>query len=325
MVESSTAGVATTASAQELLPKDNATRRTPHAVRAKRRLRPTNAAVYLAMVLLFVLLGAVNYQSNAAYLVLAVVSSTAVMSLLHAWRNLNGVRIIPGRTFPVFAGESLRAQVLIEAGERDRWALVVDAPEVPESDGVPIVHLPPDGSTTIELVLPGRRRGRHTLQRARLSSVHPLGLLAVLNDVPATWSWVVYPAPLAGGQESDRGGDDDLDGARSGSTGDFHGHRPYQPGEPHRRIDWRAVARGRPLLLKDYTLGGTSECWIDWEDDRIADVEIHLSVLCARVIAAERQGRRYGLRLPGRTVDLGQGEDHRHMCLEALALFEAKS
>jgi len=276
------------------------------------------------MVLLFVLLGAVNYQSNAAYLVLAVVSSTAVMSLLHAWRNLNGVRIIPGRTFPVFAGESLRAQVLVEAGERDRWALVVDAPEVLEGDGVPIIHLPLGGSTTIELVLPGRRRGRQTLQRVRLSSVHPLGLLAVMNETQATWSWVVYPTPLAGGQNPDRGGDDHLDGARSSSTGDFHGHRPYQPGEPHRRIDWRAVARGRPLLLKDYTLGGTSECWMDWEDDAITDVEIHLSVLCGRVVAAERQGRRYGLRLPGNTIALGQGDDHRHACLEALALFEAK-
>lgn len=275
------------------------------------------------MVLLFVLLGAVNYQSNAAYLVLAVVSSTAVMSLLHAWRNLNGVRIIPGRTFPVFAGEPLRAQVQVEAGERDRWALVVDAPEIVEGDGIPIVHLTPDGHATVELVLPGRRRGRHTVQRARLSSVHPLGLLAVMCEVPATWSWVVYPAPLPGGQESDQGGDDHLAGARSSSTGDFHGHRPYQPGEPHRRIDWRAVARGRPLLLKDYTLGGTSECWINWDDDHIADVEIHLSVVCGRVLAAERDGRRYGLRLPGRTIDLGHGDDHRHACLEALALFEA--
>ncbi len=313
MVESTT---------QQPLTHDNAAHRTPHAARIK-RLRPTNAAVYLAMVLLFVLLGAVNYQSNAAYLVLAVVSSTAVMSLLHAWRNLNGVRLIPGRTFPVFAGEPLRAQVRVEAGERDRWALVIDAPEIPDSDGVPIEHLPPDDSTTIELVLPGRRRGRQTLTRARLSSVHPLGLLAVMHETEATWSWVVYPAPLAGGQDPDGDGDDHLAGVRRSNTGDFHGHRPYQPGEPHRRIDWRAVARGRPLLLKDYTLGGTAECWIDWTDDVIADVEIHLSVLCGRVVAAERQGRRYGLRLPGRTIELGHGVDHQHICLEALALFEA--
>lgn len=303
---------------------NNLAPRTSHLAPLRRRLRPTSTAVYLAMVLLFVLLGAVNYQSNAAYLVLAVVSSTAVMSVLHAWRNLSGVRLTPGRTFPVFAGEPLRAQALVEAGERDRWALVVDAPEVAEDDGVPIAHLPPGGSTTIELVLPGRRRGRYSLHRARLASVHPLGLLAVMSESPASWSWVVYPTPLGGGQDPEGGGDDYLAGVRSSNTGDFNGHRPYQPGEPHRRIDWRAVARGRPLLLKEYTLGGTSECWIGWQDDAIADVEIHLSVLCGRVVAAERQGRRYGLRLPGCSIPLGQGDDHRHACLEALALFEAK-
>ena len=322
MVESSTATIATTASAQEPLAQDSAARRTPHAVPIKRRIRPTNAAVYLAMVLLFVLLGAVNYQSNAAYLVLAVVSSTAVMSVLHAWRNLNGVRLTPGRTFPVFAGEPLRAQALVDAGDRDRWALVVDAPEVAEDDGVPIAHLPAAGSTTIELVLPGRGRGRHTLHRVRLASVHPLGLLAVMSESQASWSWVVYPTPLGGGQDPDGGGDDHLAGVRSSNTGDFNGHRPYQPGEPHRRIDWRAVARGRPLLLKEYTLGGTSECWIAWQDDTITDVEIHLSVLCGRVVAAARQGRRYGLRLPGTRIAPSRGETHQQLCLRTLALHD---
>jgi uncharacterized protein (DUF58 family) len=291
----------------------------------RRRVRTTNTTWYLVMVLLFVLLGAVNYQSNAAYLVLAVVGATAVMSLLHAWRNLQGVRLVPGRTFPVFAGEPLRAQVQVEAGGRERWALVIDAPEVEEDDGVPVPYLPTEESTTIELVLPPRRRGRHTLERIRLASVHPLGLLAVMHEVPAQWTWIVYPTPVVGSHERDHNGDDHLAGGRSSSTGDFHGHRPYLLGEPHRRIDWRAVARGRPLLLKDYTIGGAAECWIDWDDDRIGDTELHLSVLCGRVVAAERQGRRYGLRLPELTIPIGQGDEHRHACLEALALFEVRT
>lgn len=289
-----------------------------------RRIRTTNATWYLVMVLAFVLLGAVNYQSNAAYLVLAVVSATAVMSLLHAWRNLHGIRVYPGETFPVFAGEPLRTRVRVEAGTRERWALVIDAPEVDEDDGVPVPHLPASGAASVELVLPPRRRGRHTLTRVRLASVHPLGLLAVMVELPVQWTWIVYPVPIAAGHEIDQGGDDHLAGARSSSTGDFQGHRPYQPGEPHRRIDWRAVARGRPLLVKDYTLGGVAECWFDWADDRIADDELHLSVLCGRVVAAERQGRRYGLRLPGLTIPPGHGHEHRHACLAALALFEVR-
>jgi len=291
----------------------------------RRRIRPTNATAYLALVLLFVLLGAVNYQSNAAYLVLAVVTSTAVMSLLHGWRNLNGVRIEPGRTFPVFAGEPLRAQVTLAGNGRERWALMVDAPEVAEDDGVPLTYLAADGTSTVDLVLPGRRRGLQVLNRVRLASVYPLGLLAMTIEIPVTWTWVVYPTPLAGGQDAEGGGDEDLSGSRSAGFGDFNGHRPYQPGEPHRRIDWRAVARGRPLLVRDHSIGGASDGWIAWEDDPIADVEVHLSVLAGRVLAAEQHGQRYGLRLPGVILTQDQGPEHQHACLRALAFFTAST
>jgi uncharacterized protein (DUF58 family) len=277
------------------------------------------------LVLLFVLLGAVNYQSNAAYLVLAIVSSTSVMSLLHAWRNLDGITLTPGRTFAVFAGEPLRAQVTLTAGGREHWALVVDAPDVVEDDGVPVAYLPAAGSATVELVLPTRPRGLHHIGRVRVASVHPLGLLAVTIEVPTVWSWVVYPKPLAGESSVEQAGDETMPGSRRSGHGDFAGHRAYVPGEPHRRIDWRAVARGRPLLVKDYASGGSSEGWIAWDDDPIPDVEAHLSVLAGRVVEAEQQGQRYGLRLPDLTIPQSHGEEHYHACLRALGLFGVRS
>ena len=292
--------------------------------RSKQRLRLTNASLYFALVMVFVLLGAVNYQSNAAYLVFAVVVSTAVVSVLHAWRNVRGITITPGRTFAVFAGESLRAQVTLIGSRRDSWALIIDAPDVAEDDGVPLEHLPADAAVSTELVLPGRRRGLHTLDRVRLASVYPMGLMTAMLEVPATWTWVVYPSPLGGGSEGEPEGDEHLVGVRSGATGDFYGHRTYQPGEPQRRIDWRAVARGRPLMVKDYAINGVSDGWIDWNDDRIADVERHLSVMAGRVLAADRIGQRYGLRLPERTIEMNSGVEHYHACLSALALYQAK-
>ncbi len=293
--------------------------------RLKQRLRLTNASLYFALVMVFVLLGAVNYQSNAAYLVFAVVVSTAVMSVLHAWQNVRGITITPGRTFAVFAGESLRAQVTLIGSGRDSWALVIDAPDVAEDDGVPLEHLPAGAAVSMELVLPGRRRGVHTLDRVRLASVYPMGLMTAILEVPAAWTWVVYPSPLAGGGGGEPQGDEHLIGIRSGATGDFHGHRAYQPGEPQRRIDWRAVARGRPLLVKDYAVNGVSDGWIDWNDDPISDVERHLSLLAGRVVAADRIGQRYGLRLPERTIGLNSGVEHYHTCLNALALYQVKA
>jgi uncharacterized protein (DUF58 family) len=292
--------------------------------RSRRRIRPTNATWYLLLVLFFVLAGAVNYQSNAAYLVLAVVVSTAVMSVLHAWRNLDGLTLTPGKTFAGFAGEPLRAHISLSAGGREHWALEIDVPEVADDDGVPVAHLRAGCSTTIELVLPARSRGRHFVRQVRVASMHPLGLLAVMSDVPTGWSWVVYPKPVFGGRRFMEAGDEQTAGLARVGQGDFAGHRTYVPGEPHRRIDWRAVARGRPWLVKEYTSGGNDQGWIAWDDDAIPEVELHLSVMAGRVIEAERQGQRYGLRLPGLTIAQNQGDDHYHACLQALGLFEVR-
>ena len=52
-------------------------------------------------------------------------------------------------------------------------------------------------------------------------------------------------------------------------------------------------------------------------------LEQRLSRLAGWVLAAERAGALYGLRLPGTEIQPGHGETHRAACLEALALHEA--
>ena len=49
--------------------------------------------------------------------------------------------------------------------------------------------------------------------------------------------------------------------------------------------------------------------------------EARLSRLTAWVLAAHRAGAAFGLRLPGLEIALAQGEAHRRVCLEALALW----
>jgi hypothetical protein len=76
------------------------------------------------------------------------------------------------------------------------------------------------------------------------------------------------------------------------------------------------------LLTKQFSDGETREQWLDWEDLQGLDSEERLSQLCRWVIDADAAGCRYGLRLPGTRFDIGLGTDHKHRCLEALALFE---
>ena len=52
-------------------------------------------------------------------------------------------------------------------------------------------------------------------------------------------------------------------------------------------------------------------------------LEQRLSRLAGWVLAADRAGAHYGLRLPGVEIAPGRGDAHRAACLQALALHQS--
>jgi uncharacterized protein (DUF58 family) len=283
----------------------------------------TSACFYLVVVLGFVLLGAINYQSNSAYIVVALVLSTAVMSVVHAWKNIRALRLVAGQAFPAFAGEPLRAHATIIAGGIPSVALVCDAPDIAEDDGVNIEHLGAQQSHCVTMVLPGKNRGLHQVRRLRVASLYPMGLIFAQAEFVIDWQFIVYPTPLIGGELAIDAGEGQGDGQRLGSTGDFHGHHLYQTGESQRRVDWRAVARGRPVLVKEFVSSSIHDCWIDYDRFPGVPLEQRLSLMCGHIISFEQAGQRYGLRLPGIILEPNHGETHYHACLKALALWSS--
>ncbi len=285
------------------------------------RIKLTSACFYLVVVLGFVLLGAINYQSNSAYIVVALVISTAVMSIIHAWKNIRALGVVAGQAFPAFAGEPLRANATVTANRFPSVALVCDVPDIAEDDGVTIPQLGALQSQQITLVLPGKQRGLHHLRRLRVASLYPMGLVFVQAEFFVDWQFIVYPTPLISDDLAHDTGDGQGEGQRLGSNGDFHGHHLYVPGESQRRVDWRAVARGRPILVKEFVSGSLQDCWIDYDRFPGVPLEQRLSLMCGQIISFEHTGQRYGLRLPGILIEPNQGEMHYHACLKQLALW----
>ena len=76
---------------------------------------------------------------------------------------------------------------------------------------------------------------------------------------------------------------------------------------------------GGELLSRDSTASSHRELWLAWQACSPLPAEARLSRLAAWVLAADRAGARYGLRLPGRELPPGVGDAHKRACLEALA------
>jgi uncharacterized protein (DUF58 family) len=225
----------------------------------------------------------------------------------------------------VFAGSDAEVSVEItNSSRRDRHALEL---VVNKMEPYYIASIPGHGgSAPGRLLVTTTARGEHPLPRITLRSVYPLGLFEGRQyRAPAGKPLLVYPAPrgnlpLPRGESLSR-----LELAAAGPGGeDYAGSRPYRIGESQRHVDWRAVARGQPLLLKQFVGTGGQRVWLDWSAvAALPDSEARLSQLCRWIVEAEREGAQYGLRLPGFEAAPSHGDSHQHYLLRALALFDA--
>jgi uncharacterized protein (DUF58 family) len=288
---------------------------------------PTRAVITLGLILLAMWYAAVSQNNAMAYLLLFFLSSLAVLSMNYTHFNLVGLRLNVLRVAPVFAGSLAEVPIeLVNPTRRERRTLDV---ALDPADPWFIASIPSRGGTAQASVkFPTSIRGEHPLPRLLLRSIYPLGLFEGRQyRTPADAVVLVYPAPrgtlpLPRGESLSR-----VELAAAGPGGDdYAGSRPYRVGESQRHVDWRAVARGQPLLLKQFVGTGGQRVWLNWADvSGLPDVEAKLSQLCRWIVEAEREGFQYGLRLPGFEVSPSRGDRHRHHLLRALALFQSPS
>src|SRR5688500_9890592 len=69
---------------------------------------PTRAAVGFGVAIVLMGLGSINYALSLGFILTFLLASLTISAMLHTWRNLAGLRVAPGKTAPVFAGETAR-------------------------------------------------------------------------------------------------------------------------------------------------------------------------------------------------------------------------
>lgn len=283
---------------------------------------PTRAGLLFALTLILMLVGSINYSLSLGYGLTFLLAGTGIVSILHTWRNLAHIELRPGRTEPVFAGDRARFSVMVSnPGRVARLSLAL---QFPGSDAV-VFDAAAGGETEVRIRLPAVRRGVFRPGRFRLFTTYPIGLFHAWANVELDMACMVYPrpevrlAPLPEAQSADGQG-----AAIGKGEEDFAGLREYRAGDSPRRIAWKAVAHGEAIVTKLFA--GTvspAQLWLDYAEIPAGlGVEQRLSRLTRWVLQAHIGGLRYGLRLPGRQLDLASGEPQKTQCLDALALFQ---
>ncbi|MEO0002822.1 MAG: hypothetical protein RLZZ22_514 [Pseudomonadota bacterium] len=295
---------------------------------------PTRAGLMLALTLLVMLVGSINYQLNLGYLLTFLLAGCAAVALHLTHANLNGLRLQLRAGEPVHAGQAaLLTVTLHNPGRRARYGLALGwlGPGMTEHGDPPSVDwsdLPAQSQATRQLRCTLLQRGRHALPALQIQGRFPLGIFRA-------WCWwrpaalqLVYPAPEvpapplpapSGQRESP------TRTARNGNSDEWEGLRPWRRGDPLKWVAWKKVAQqaaseSAPWISREFNLPPDGRCWLDQAQTGLADTERRLSRLCAWVLAAEARGLDYGLRLEQLEIAPDHGPAHRLRCLEALAL-----
>jgi len=285
---------------------------------------PTVSFAGLLFVLAAMWYAASSQNSPAVYLLLFALTAVFLVSIPHTLINLAGITIALESAKPAFAGQEVSLPVEIMNASRATRNGIDLALSGPGKKRKRIDRIPAGKAARVTLRFPARQRGAHKIGTLCLTSVYPLGFVRVLKKFATSQTYLVYPKP-AGELALP------LHRARSphsrpqadfGEGDDFAGVRAYAPGESQRHIDWKAVARGQPLMTKQFAAEAEGSVYLDFSALRFADVEGRLSQLALWVIEAERARRPYGLRLPSTEIPPAVGESHFHQCLRALSRFQ---
>lgn len=282
-------------------------------------IMPTRSGLIFGGTLIAMLIGSINYNNSLGFILTFTLVGLGLVAILHTFRNLFRTTLHVKHAMPIYAGGIAHFSLTLsgESGDGRRAIEVVTRTGVVRG-----VDVAKEGATIVDLAQQYNRRGLHHLNRMTLRSIYPLGLFRAWAPVNIDAHVVVYPSPIAAGPLPERaeGGDST---AMMSATGDddFHSMRPYQEGDSLRRVHWKGVAKGQAMMSKQYGGGCAKEVWLDWYQLPQMGVEERLSRLCQWVLDADAAGFAYGLSIPDRRIENGQGEAHKAACLEALALF----
>ncbi|WP_256775754.1 MULTISPECIES: DUF58 domain-containing protein [unclassified Stenotrophomonas] len=278
---------------------------------------PTRFGLFVAALLAAMLLGALNYNNNPAMLLALLLATVAIASTISAHLQLSDLQIDAVSAEPVHAGQPMRLRISLSRRDaRARRGL-----EVAHAQAVAFGHLIDSEQIEVDLMLPTERRGWLDLERIRISTTQPLGLVRA-------WSWVwpdapllVYAAPATQAPPLPESGGDPLHTRVRANGDELHQLRPYRAGDPQRSIAWKHSARRDTLLVREYEQAVGVDVLLDWRQLSSLPVEARIARLARWVDVAERDGRRYTLQLPGQPVlGPGNGSAHHHLCQRALAL-----
>jgi uncharacterized protein (DUF58 family) len=286
---------------------------------------PTRGGLAFGLTLLVMLLSSINYQLNLGDVLTFLLAGSGLVSIHMTHGTLRGLTLRLRPAAPVFAGEAAQIEVVLSNPGSARHGLGVHFRDLRHSRGRAWCDVPAQGQASAHLSIVPPTRGWHAVPTLIVETRFPFGLFRAWTLWRPAGRVLAYPraeqpAPQLPTAQSAPG---DAVHARQGEGSELDGVRAWRRGDSLRQVAWKKMARSGQLVSRENSADASRELWLDWQASAGAgsDTEARLSRLTAWLIAAERLGLAYGLRLPGQQLAPDRGELHLRSALQRLALW----
>jgi len=282
---------------------------------------PTRFGYLFGFMLLFLFLAAINYQNSMAFVLTFMLTALAIISLWQTHKNLLGLEVSLKTPRAVFCGESSEfVFTLSHQTNVYRYAVGVQY----GNQAPAYVTIKPEASAQAVLEIPAHQRGQFKPKGLHVFTRYPTGLFHAWGWLQFDLPILVYPKPMFDvmlhqsmvAQHDGRTSTSTIEGD------DFAGLREHRVGESLRHISWKAYAQGKGLLTKTFQGHAQPSLWIDWFMVPGDSIEEKLSYMTALVLVADNENQKYGVKLPGKTIEQQSGTTHKLECLLAIAVFK---
>ncbi|MFY9924249.1 MAG: DUF58 domain-containing protein [Opitutaceae bacterium] len=306
------------------------------------RIQPTISGVVLIGLSLGIGTAAYNSASNILFIALALLLACLILSGVLAWLNLrrvewklevepplqagqeaglslllrNGKEFLPTYAlwFEFAAGpferrEPPRPESTITAKGIDVWAALSKVKSEEQRGTVHLrTRLDPGGEARLDWMFTPQRRGLLKVELRGVGSLFPFGFLRKQAGTDIFRVIPVWPAPveyrrLAGGSPRRPEGDHRL--ARVGNEGEMIALRHYEVGDSHRLVHWKASARKRRLLIRQFSSQNSDACSIWMRTDAAVWTRPEQFELMVSLVATISQDLFRAGRLHSTAIDSG--------------------
>ncbi|MFT3869995.1 MAG: DUF58 domain-containing protein [Nibricoccus sp.] len=278
---------------------------------------------------------AYNSASNILFVTLSLLLGCLVLSGVLSWLNFRRVHWRLEVDSPMRAGREQTATIHLRNDKRlvPSQALVFEVASTSAPDLREIAlrdRLDPQAEAQLSWAVKPLKRGRERVELAFVGSLFPFGFLRKSFAAKTACEVTVWPAPVeyrrfpvAAWRRAQPG----APMARAGQSGDLLALRHYRAGDSHRQIHWKASARLRRLVVRQFSVENEESftLWLDvpasiWKN------AMQFETLCsfAATLAEDlfKQGKLDGVAFGGEPVVPVRGVRDLEVFLDRVAVLQ---